>query len=95
MKLCSALQSKLASAAPMVLPVLPLDSDSEDSDVNKHIGLVAWSHTKLVCSELVCTLMAAYVFHRVLHMLEVGNIDILSGSLTNNGMVPARNFEIM
>ena len=39
--------------------------------------------------------MAAYVFHRVLHMFEVGNIDILSGSLTNNGMVPARNFEIM
>ena len=63
--------------------------------MNKHIGLVAWSHTKLVCSELVCTLMAAYVFHRVLHMFEVGNIDILSSSLTNNGMVPARNFEIM
>ena len=32
MKLFSALQSKLASHAPMVLPVLPRDSDSEDSD---------------------------------------------------------------
>ena len=33
MKLFSALQSKLASDAPMVLPVLPReDSDSEDSD---------------------------------------------------------------
>ena len=39
--------------------------------------------------------MAADVFHRVLHMFEGGNIDILSGTLTNNGMVPARNFEIM
>ena len=39
--------------------------------------------------------MAAYVFHRVLHMFQGGNIDILSGSLTNNGMVPASIFDIL
>ena len=37
--------------------------------------------------------MAAYVFHRVLHMFQGGNIDTLSGSLTNNGMVPASIFD--
>ena len=58
-----------------------------------HITL-GWSHTKLVWSELVCTLMAAYVFHRVLHMFQGGNIDILSDSLSNDGMVPASIFDI-
>jgi hypothetical protein len=35
------------------------------------------------------------VFHRVLHMFQGGNVDILSGSLTNNGMVQAIVFDIL
>ena len=44
--------------------------------------------------------MDAYVFHRVIHMfqggtLDIYTLDILSGSLTNKGMVPASIFDIL